>query len=99
MGRRNVAYLACTALVDAALLVIIFLDPPGLDGVTALAETCIVWLCASGVFFAVNALLVLGWAVDRLKGGAPIIAAPVSHAVIGCALPTAVVLVGMAFIA
>lgn len=98
-GRRNVAYVAFTLLLLVLLLARSIVGPWGTDGVVQAAGVCLLWLAVSGLFSLVSALLILAWIVDQLRGEVPMVATPVSRALIGCGLPGALVLVGVAAVA
>lgn len=92
VGRRNLAYAAGTVALATLASVTEGLTH-GFEGGIVMAAM-ILWVGGSFLCFGLNALLVLGWVSDQLRGGVPMIAAPVSHALIGCALPVAAVVFG-----
>lgn len=97
VGRRNVAYVVGTlALLAFALLIEQFTHWHD-RGASVLAGMML-WGIGSVVFFGINVLLIGGWVIDQIRGGVPMIAAPVSRAVIGCALPVVVLVIGMVFV-
>lgn len=97
VGRRNVAYVAGT-LVLAVLALAIELESHGFDRGSGIMLAMMAWMGGSLLFFGGNALLVLGWIVDQIRGGVPMIASPVSRALIGCMLPVLTFALGMALV-
>lgn len=98
VGRRNAGYVAFLLALAAILLGASVVGPRGSAGVAVAAGVFLVALAASLAFFALNALLVLGWVVDQLWGWMPVFRTPVSHALIGCALPVVILGIGMVFV-
>lgn len=95
VGRRNVAYVVAT-LVLLALALLIEQFANGNDRGAGVLAGMLLWGLGSVVFFGINTLLILGWMVDQVRGGVPMVASPVSRAVLGCALPVVVLVIGMA---
>lgn len=93
VGRRNVAYATGTVALTALASVTEGFRH-GFEGGGGMMAAMILWAGGSFLFFGLNALLLLGWVIDQLRDGVPMIAAPVSHAVIGCALSVAAVVFG-----
>ena len=82
VGRRNVAYVGGTMVLFALALLVEQLTY-GNDRGAGVMGGMILWIAGSALFLGINVLLIGGWVIDQIKGGVPMIAAPVSRALIG----------------